>query len=266
MHKERQPQIVYRILPLGLLVVCLGVYIALMVFEHLSKFARAELLYQGIGVALAQYAELNEGNYPTAPYGKFRFTAEELVATADGKLPPAFDPSKANTRHDEYNLSLSVRERLTQNGRYFIYLGSVVLEQDDVDSFLDSYRRLFTLEVPSKDRGTDRGTYVGPTLTGGYYQLSTTVAEDILGRSNPVDAAKLRARIPVVVEVPRRGIFGKGGMVLYLDNHVRYMCFPGEFPMTQGFFRSIDDAMALPTSAKRQMATGQSGRVGVEDE
>ncbi|MBX7259528.1 MAG: hypothetical protein K1Y02_24420 [Candidatus Hydrogenedentes bacterium] len=56
--------------------------------------------------------------------------------------------------------------------------------------------------------------------------------------------AYFKSIIPVMVERPE--LHGNGGHVLYLDGHVEFVPYPGQFPMTQKFIEGLRSLDRLP--------------------
>lgn len=65
---------------------------------------------------------------------------------------------------------------------------------------------------------------------------------------NPNSSSQLQSRLPIVIERPER--HGDGGHVLYMDDHVEFVPYPGKFPMTPAFIEGLRSLDALETEAE----------------
>lgn len=59
----------------------------------------------------------------------------------------------------------------------------------------------------------------------------------------PIDGATIASGIPVMIERP--GFFKTHSNVMFLDGHVEFMPYPGEFPMTRAFISGLESLDAL---------------------
>ena len=64
------------------------------------------------------------------------------------------------------------------------------------------------------------------------------------------DSTKPPSIVPLMIERP--GLFEGGGHVMYADGHVRFLDYPGEYPMTRDFIEALESLGGLrPASARR---------------
>lgn len=115
----------------------------------------------------------------------------------------------------------------------FVYLGYVMRDEGDLRRFAEAYEAWaaagadknawFTDDKPaSPDKGIIR-------IREGVERFLIT---DI---NNPAASAMAQSNIPVVIEWPDHHVDSgtMGGNVLFMDGHVEFMAYPGDFPMTE---------------------------------
>lgn len=122
----------------------------------------------------------------------------------------------------------------------YFYLGYLVNDDKTVESFAAAYRSHLAQGLPFEDAlevlgGTgilERDTI--PRLREG--------VERYLITDLPASTAAARSRIPVLIERPEHHS-PPGGNVLYMDGHVEFKQYPGEWPMTEqtiSILKSLD--------------------------
>ena len=113
----------------------------------------------------------------------------------------------------------------------YYYLGYALTSEEEGLAFLDMYRTAFdemggfTGDIPvSEGMGTGGGS--------AFIRLRDGLADE--GTVAP-------AMIPVMMEDPENHVPG-GGNVLFMDGHVEFIKYPGQFPMTPAFVEALQDA------------------------
>jgi prepilin-type processing-associated H-X9-DG protein len=136
---------------------------------------------------------------------------------------------------------LRAADDVTDEG--YFYLGWVVTNEEEGLTFLDAYESealagaYEDIPVPM-GKGTG-GQNVIYRIHEGVERLFIT---DI---SDPSGPARVQSGIPVMWERPGHHV-PDGGNVLYMDGHVSFVEYPGEFPMTPKFMERL-----VKTSAKK---------------
>ena len=112
---------------------------------------------------------------------------------------------------------------------HYVYLGYLLTCDADVVAFAGAYAN----EIMAGGDFSDN--LPGPTAyAGSIYRLREGVEAVLV--DDPSDEGQLaaaRATIPVMFDWPDNHQEGWGGNVLYLDGHVEFQPYPGEFPMTE---------------------------------
>lgn len=190
-----------------------------------------------IGLALVRYADQDPQRTfpPLSPAaGRLMFTHEVypafisdlrlMVAPGDGDAGPL-------------TASGAVEDpRLMVDDHSFLYLGYIVLNDAEVDTFAQLYRQ--TLGGGNRMQG-DLPAPAGSGGTGTLYALRYDAVDSInLARQEQSIAA---AAIPVLIERPEH-YATPGGHVLYLDGRVAFLPYPGPWPMTE---KTINTLLAL---------------------
>ena len=189
-------------------------------------------LYQGLGMEMQRWAEAHETYLPPLDPepGRLMFADDTLyypdyepVAwfwTYPGDQPnPAARPGEDARRHAAID-----------DHSYF-YLGYLVCDSAQAKAFARAYA----------DRAAEGGAFdtdlivpqgQGNFGTGRIHRLRTNLAPIAPKDLDETQRAVLLSKIPIIVQRPKKTCLGEGGIVLYLDNHVEYLPYPGPFPMT----------------------------------
>ena len=121
----------------------------------------------------------------------------------------------------------------------YFYLGYAIANENEMSAFAAAYS-----EVLSEGHDFDQNLQVLPGDGSGgsdtLYRLGDGV-ERLLS-DDFTSAALMASEIPVMIERPDNHL-PPGGNVLYLDGHVRFVRYPGEWPMTEqtiGILESLD--------------------------
>jgi hypothetical protein len=130
---------------------------------------------------------------------------------------------------------------------YYWYLGHLITNEAEGLAFVKAYRYRAEhgLSLSADFEPLNEGE---PTV----YRLTGDLVTRRYG-PRPSTAAEYEAwppcSIPVMVERPKHKWMGKiGGCVLYLDGSVRWLPYPGGFPMTEPFIHALESLDALKKS------------------
>ncbi|MCC6698383.1 MAG: hypothetical protein IT365_22350 [Candidatus Hydrogenedentes bacterium] len=118
--------------------------------------------------------------------------------------------------------------------QHYAYLGYAVLNDADVSALVTAYESAiasggdFTSDLPV-------ATSYGDSLL----RLREGISSSLI--TNPIDPAGCASpqSIPVMLEWPDNHEDLPGGNVLYLDGHVEWKNYPGEFPMTEATITAL---------------------------
>jgi prepilin-type processing-associated H-X9-DG protein len=111
---------------------------------------------------------------------------------------------------------------------HFAYLGYLVVNDADVDAFASAY----TAEI-ADDADFSGDLPVTTSYGNVLFRLRDGVERFLTSDLNdPTDCVPQRD-VPILVEWPDNHEGLSGGHVLYMDGHVEWQPYPGEFPMTE---------------------------------
>jgi beta-lactamase regulating signal transducer with metallopeptidase domain/biopolymer transport protein ExbD len=203
--------------------------------------AERETMLKQIGLALKMYAGESQG-------GRFPAKTSE---------PGAFHPEMKGLVRllDEGGADASelIAYLKGQRGVKVCYLGYVVTDEQFGLALLEEISGYTDKELPH-DVHVSRAE-------GGYdtiYLLREGIERFLITDiNNPAAAAATQSIIPVVWEVPDAND-GDGGWVLYMDGHVEWKSYPGEFPMTERFVARLRELMASPGPGEDAPVPGAS--------
>jgi len=151
-------------------------------------------------------------------------------------------PSDSGDLHLLRDRGAEANPQLLINDQSYFYLGYVVTNDAEVRTFADAYR-----ERISKGLGFDEDLEVPPDRGSGARNVICRLREGverlfITDMTNQAASAFVQSEIPVIIERPENHI-PTGGNVLFMDGHVRFMRYPGGWPMTEttiGVLESLD--------------------------
>ncbi|MBX3178357.1 MAG: hypothetical protein KF886_13435 [Candidatus Hydrogenedentes bacterium] len=112
---------------------------------------------------------------------------------------------------------------------HYAYLGYLMLTESDVQQFAAAYTQVIAAD----------GEFTGDLdIATSYGNALLRLREDIVeaipqGPPDPTQPGITQKSIPVLLEWPENHESESGGNVLFLDGHVEWMPYPGEFPMTE---------------------------------
>jgi prepilin-type processing-associated H-X9-DG protein len=157
--------------------------------------------------------------------GQLLFDKEDMCGVWD--LPfdrYLFCPSRADTAGGD-----------PFEANHHIYLGYLLLNDADVAAFVSAYQDVI-------DAGGDfTGNLPGVTSYGNSIQRLSQSSAMVLASDihDPEAYAAAAAQIPIMFDWPDNHKPGWGGNVVYLDRHVEFKSYPGEFPMTEATISAL---------------------------
>ena len=120
----------------------------------------------------------------------------------------------------------------------YFYLGWTVSTEEEGSVLLDVYE---SLDLAERDRdiwlSEGRGSGRGQTIYRLREGIERFFITDVM---NPAAAVMAASTIPVVCDRPANH-GGRAGNVLYMDGHVEFVPYPGEFPMTTRFMKRLEE-------------------------
>ncbi len=120
--------------------------------------------------------------------------------------------------------------KMVDDESYF-YLGYAVTNDEEMALFADAYREWTRKRRPfDDDLPLPEGK--GPGGGGKLHRLREGVERFYVPDADRVEAHKMRSIIPLMIERPDNHM-PKGGNVLFMDGHVEFLRYPGQWPMTQ---------------------------------
>ncbi len=244
------------------LAICATVVVSLAFLsqESLKQWRCARNL-ERIGSMLKENTYQNGGYY--APLSKM-----------PGRLMFGPDSFDADMRRGAYALISHVhpeREALEQqlgrspaslyDDQSYWYLGYAFANEGSALAWIDDYKRLVPQGFDIPDSLPTDGKHVSDirkapfdapwyqcrSRNGHFRSFKIVVyarlkdgVENVIGsRFDGLPSETFSAKkIPVLIERPK--LHGDGGHVLFMDGHVEFMPYPGEFPMTQDFIEGLE--------------------------
>jgi prepilin-type processing-associated H-X9-DG protein len=128
--------------------------------------------------------------------------------------------------------------------RCFLYLGYAVSNDDEVAAFATAYKEHMAEGLPfDKDLQVPSGQ--GNGLGNVLYRLREGVQRFFITDINKVGSAhQPGSSIPVLIERPENHR-SEGGNVLFMDGHVEFMRYPGQWPMTEQTINALKELDAM---------------------
>ena len=174
----------------------------------------------------------NGSSGAVAVYPRYMTDLDLLLCPSDSYTEPAQEPDA--DAHPE---------RLIDDHSYF-YLGYVVASDSELAAFAEAYR---TLVAEGKEFLDDLPVQEGTGTAGGdvILRIREGIGQILIGDpSDPAEVARLQSEIPLMIERPENHI-PEGGNVLYLDGHVEFIKYPGQWPMTEQSIAILESLDAL---------------------
>jgi hypothetical protein len=200
-----------------------------------------------------EYGQLHEGAYPPLDPRPGVLLFDLSKVRAGYRLGPVFkgrekNPGNAAVFGDlNANIAYSL-EDLVEPGRYF-YLGYAVTNEREGRSLLDAYRKQAASGGGFADNlkvAMGSGTLGTDTLR----LLNLNLLQTMASEGVAIDPATvLLSTIPVMIERPAEND-PPGGWVVYLDRQMKWLPYPGPFPMTEEFIRGLEDLTKLAAERK----------------
>lgn len=178
-----------------------------------------------IGIAFRTYKQISTGYY----FPQLGTQAYNLAFNEDRFVQfHLFDLRRMNCPG-----SPSAYRQPVADDHSYAYLGYMVHDQETLETFAVGYGEAVSGTADFSDDLTVGGDTV-PRIRDGVDRFFMTDA------ANPPENYVGQHEIPLLIEWPDNHGDIRGGNVLYMDGHVEWLDYPGEFPMTE-------EAMAILT-------------------
>lgn len=238
---KRKTWIVLAVLLLLVPILCV---LAHWCFVAMERQNRMSALYYGIGVALHGYAEENGGVFPPIDASRRR------VCLPVGTIAPRYINSEKYWRKvpTEPYSTVSPETHEGSAGRsgkaedlYYYYSGYAVLSDDEAETLC----RVLGEDLPAKTDANGNlmvGRGKGNLGADLIYRLKLGTGKTL--STSEDESARIENRIPVMIPRSTSPYWRNRKMlVLYLDNHMEEVEYPGGFPVserTQAAFRALE--------------------------
>jgi hypothetical protein len=122
------------------------------------------------------------------------------------------------------------------------YLGYAITDDASATAFLDAYEEYGPEGLQGEDLALDGGDpEVG--IAGKLLRLSEGIDRFLITDINNANApASVQSTLPIAWELPTEN--ESAAWVLYMDGHVEWKTYPGEFPMTEALIMRVKTIMA----------------------
>lgn len=172
---------------------------------------------KGLGLTNKMFANYTSGEY----FPKLSSTRGQLVQRQTDVYPNFLSDLEGATCP-----SVQIAAPATAlDDNHYVYLGYFLPTEADVLAFTSAYAG--AASVPEGD--IDVPSSYGPKILRLKEGSETTI--------NPIVS---QADIPVMIEWPGNHEGQTGGNVLYMDGHVEWHNYPGDFPMTENVIQALD--------------------------
>ncbi|MBL7649957.1 MAG: hypothetical protein JNK74_27605 [Candidatus Hydrogenedentes bacterium] len=194
----------------------------------LSAYAAAcSSKFRNLGLTLKMYANESQGEkWPklSTESGKLLFDVEDVF------------PEYANNRELLVCAGRADAPPLPIFGdNHFAYWGYLLANDSDVLAFAGAYATHLSGGGTFEDDLPVPSSY-GTTILRLREGIERFVITDI---NNPASVGIAQSRMPVMIEWPENHEGQLGGNVLYMDGHVEWQPYPGEFPMTEATINAL---------------------------
>jgi prepilin-type processing-associated H-X9-DG protein len=123
----------------------------------------------------------------------------------------------------------------------YFYLGWVVTTEEEGLALLDAYE---SLDLTQRDEDIKMAAGTGSVGGDVIFRLREGIERFfITDINNPAGSAVMQSSIPIMWDRPGHHVPG-GANVLYMDGHVEFVKYPGEFPMTVRFMERLEEISA----------------------
>ena len=127
------------------------------------------------------------------------------------------------------------------NDESYFYLGWVVTTEEEGLALLDAYE---SLDLTQRDEDIEVAAGKGSVGGDVIFRLREGIERFfITDINNPAGSAVMQSSIPIMWDRPGHHLPG-GANVLYMDGHVEFVRYPGEFPMTVRFMERLEEVSA----------------------
>ncbi|MCC6696402.1 MAG: DUF4190 domain-containing protein [Candidatus Hydrogenedentes bacterium] len=203
--------------------------------------ATCQMHLKQLGLALRTFASASDGEiYPqlSSEPGRLMFDNDALARPVYPDFLP--DLSVMVCPADDVPVFGPEDVDAALNDHSYFYLGYLVSDDKTVEAFAEVYRSYLSQGLPFED---SLKVPAGAGIAGGdtIPRLRKGV-ERYLITDLPASVEFARSRVPVLIERPEHHS-PPGGNVLYMDGHVKFIPYPGEWPMTErtiGILESLD--------------------------
>lgn len=182
------------------------------------------------GFLFRQFTESSDGKrYPqlSSEAGQLMLTRDEVCSSWDSKFDILRCPSRADGLDGD-----------PFEAGHHVYLGYMVLDDDDVTAFASAYRDVIAEGGDFSEDLPGASSY--PFIKDRLFRLRKGVEGYLITDINdPYANYQSAAQIPVMFDWPDNHFTGFGGNVLYLDGHVEFKSYPDEFPMTEATIATL---------------------------
>ena len=122
----------------------------------------------------------------------------------------------------------------TYDDAYYVYTGYLLTNDEDVEAFAGAYAAQLSAGGNFEDNLDVESSY-GDSL----FHLRRGIERFLITDINNPGNWNLPADIAVLWDWPDNHPQGWGGNVLYMDGHVEWVAYPGEFPMTEATITAL---------------------------
>lgn len=197
-----------------------------------------------LGLVLKMYANENKEQYfpaiSTQP-GRLMFDAKEVYPEYLTDAAVMLCPNIGK----DYDLQKLPDPTILIDDESYYYTGYALFNVEDLKRFAAAYRERIGKGLPMNEDvqvSAEAGGQGGPPL----FRLREGIEKRFAGTksSDPSVCAVLQSTIPILIERPYNHI-PKGGNVLFLDGHVAFYRYPGQWPMDEETMKILESLDAM---------------------
>ena len=206
-----------------------------------------------MGLIFKMFANESKGGvYPqlSSEQGRFMCTAKEVFP--EYLTDPLVLICPSDPEAEEWAQRARTNSQEAIDDQSYAYLGYVITSDDEMAAFAEVYKERLAkgltfnedLKAPPK-----RGSMGSDT----FYRLREGVGQLLpIDRNDPMANAKMQARIPIMWDKTKNSSKGLvfnhlpgGANVLFMDGHVEFLRYPGNWPLTKRAAEIIAELDAL---------------------